>query len=224
MLFEASAYSLTNPFASQRPDQPPWNLRLLPRPDHRVRRPGPGTLICHFITCSKARAVRTTFTTTRSSRSKPPCVAYRNGVQARRPAFAADRTAGRDRPDRRPARLLRIVTIPLLQSQQKATPARQPGIAAWLGNASRPSLLRDQRPTGLRLISGPDESAVRPATGPGADAGRISPAAPCFRTSRCCFPRRTEPAAQRHSDQRCQLPAVRCHRCPRPAGAGRRLL
>ncbi len=46
-----------------------------------------------------------------------------------------------------------IVTIPLLQSQQKAT---QQGsqVAAWLGN-TKAVALRDQRPTGLRLISDP---------------------------------------------------------------------
>ena len=46
-----------------------------------------------------------------------------------------------------------IVTISLLQSQQKAT---QQGsqVAAWLGNAKAVAL-RDQRPTGLRLIPDP---------------------------------------------------------------------
>jgi prepilin-type N-terminal cleavage/methylation domain-containing protein len=47
-----------------------------------------------------------------------------------------------------------IMTIPLLQSQQKAT-QNASQIAAWLGNA-KAIALRDQRPTGLRFVPDPD--------------------------------------------------------------------
>jgi prepilin-type N-terminal cleavage/methylation domain-containing protein len=46
-----------------------------------------------------------------------------------------------------------ILTIPLLQSQQKAT-KNASQVAAWLGNA-KAIALRDQRPTGLRFVPDP---------------------------------------------------------------------
>jgi prepilin-type N-terminal cleavage/methylation domain-containing protein len=46
-----------------------------------------------------------------------------------------------------------ILTIPLLQSQQKAT-KNASQVAAWLGNAKAVAL-RDQRPTGLRFVPDP---------------------------------------------------------------------